>query len=727
MASALAACGGGGGGSSGGGGGGNTAPTASFTATPTSGTAPLTVDFNAAASTDTGGSIVTYSWNFGDGGTLASTGPTASRIFAAAGAYTVTLTVTDNQGVNGTTTRTVTVTTPNLPPTAAFQFLPTGGPAPLFVFFDGSASTDPDGPIASYTWDFGDGTEPVGGKTPSHTFATAGTFTVRLTVQDAQGAAASTTQSIIVTAGAGGAGPTIVGRITYARVPLSSTNSAGLNYSNTNEQPAREVIVELIPAGGGTPLATTTTDSDGNYALVPPANTNVFVRARAQARRTTAPAFDLRVLNNTGGNALYVLDGAVFNTGVGAGTLTRNLAAGSGWGGSGYVEVRAAAPFAILDTLYAAAEFVHDNGASVNLPALDAFWSPLNNPNDGNVANGNIVSTLYRTAPLAPGDPPKGIYVLGLENVDTDEYDSHVLAHEFQHYLEDTLSRTDTPGGEHATNDRLDLRLAFSEGFANAFSGMVLNNPVYRDTLGPQQGQSFFFNMESNFASPAGWFNEGSIHSLAWDLFDSAPDAPDAVQVGFRPMFQAFTGPLRTGAPLTSIYPFLTYIKSQPGVAGAAVNALAQEQGIRVDDAYGTGETNNGSIAEALPNYTDVTLNASPVTVCGSATAGGYNKLGNRRFLRFTLGASRLVSIRALYSATGSTAPFSPVSDPDIVLYRSGFLDIAETTAEGDELLTRTLQDGEYVIEVYEYSHVDPTYSALQRRGVTCFNVAVTG
>ncbi len=181
----------------------------------------------------------------------------------------------------------------------------------------------------------------------------------------------------------------------------------------------------------------------------------------------------------------------------GAGTLTRNLAAGSGWGGTGYVGVRAAAPFAILDTLYAAAEFVHDNGASVDLPTLDAFWSPLNNPNSGDVASGNIVSTLSPRAGVA-GDPPKGIYVLGLENVDTDEYDPHVLAHEFHHYLEDNLSRTDTTGGEHSRNERLDLRLAFSEGFANAFSGMVLGNPVYRDTFGSQQGQSNGVNMETD-------------------------------------------------------------------------------------------------------------------------------------------------------------------------------------------------------------------------------------
>ncbi len=114
--------------------------------------------------------------------------------------------------------------------------------------------------------------------------------------------------------------------------------------------------------------------------------------------------------------------------------------------------------------------------------------------------------------------------------------------------------------------------------------------------------------------------NENSIQSIAWDLFDRAADAADAVQVGYRPMFRAFADPLLTGAPLTSIYPFLTYIRSQPGVAGADVASLALEQGIRVNDAYGTGETNSGDPGGAA-NYTDITLNATPVTVCGSATA----------------------------------------------------------------------------------------------------------
>ena len=73
----------------------NQAPTASFTATPS----PLAVAVDAAASTDVDGTIVSYAWDFGDGGT--ATGVTATRTYAAAGTYTVTLTVTDGRWCDG--------------------------------------------------------------------------------------------------------------------------------------------------------------------------------------------------------------------------------------------------------------------------------------------------------------------------------------------------------------------------------------------------------------------------------------------------------------------------------------------------------------------------------------------------------------------------------------------------------------------------------------------------
>ena len=105
----VSACGGGGGG-----GGGsstpapNTPPVASFTATPSSGTAPLSVQFDASTSSDPGGSIASYSWNFGDGLPTAA-GVTVSHVYQTAGTYTVSLTVTDSLGATGSATKSVSV------------------------------------------------------------------------------------------------------------------------------------------------------------------------------------------------------------------------------------------------------------------------------------------------------------------------------------------------------------------------------------------------------------------------------------------------------------------------------------------------------------------------------------------------------------------------------------------------------------------------------------------
>ncbi len=82
-------------------------------------------------------------------------------------------------------------------PVASFTFSPTVPAVGQAVSFDGTASHDPNGTIATYRWDFGDGTS-GGGATTSHTFASAGTETVALTVTDDHGLTGSTSHTVTV-------------------------------------------------------------------------------------------------------------------------------------------------------------------------------------------------------------------------------------------------------------------------------------------------------------------------------------------------------------------------------------------------------------------------------------------------------------------------------------------------------------------------------------------------
>jgi PKD repeat protein len=163
-----------------------TTPAASgFTASTTSGKAPMTVHF-----TDKSvGSITSWLWNFGDGNS--SNSPSPSHTYSKAGAYTVTLTVS---GAGGTSTCTksnyITVYTA---PKANFSAAPASGKAPLQVIFTDEST----GAITSWLWSFGDATTSKV-ESPEHTYSKIGTHAVKLTVTG-PGGVSSKTLSIRVT------------------------------------------------------------------------------------------------------------------------------------------------------------------------------------------------------------------------------------------------------------------------------------------------------------------------------------------------------------------------------------------------------------------------------------------------------------------------------------------------------------------------------------------------
>jgi PKD repeat protein len=174
---------------------GGNAPTANFTFSPQDGHAPLAVTFDGSGSTDPDGNITAYRWNFGDG--ITGSGQVVTHTFANEGEYIITLTVTDNDGKSGSTSHTIYVEPPNVPPFAAFTLSPVSGLYPLTVTFDASASSDSDGYIAQWEWDFG-GEQTGSGQVVAHTFPEEGLQIIILTVYDDDGDSASATGTVEV-------------------------------------------------------------------------------------------------------------------------------------------------------------------------------------------------------------------------------------------------------------------------------------------------------------------------------------------------------------------------------------------------------------------------------------------------------------------------------------------------------------------------------------------------
>ena len=142
----------------------NLAPHAAFSITGVSGPAPQPATFTD-ESDDPDHDPLAVTWDFGDG--TFGVGSNPSHTYLADGQYTVTQTVSDGYTTD-TATRTVTVGEPNQAPTAAFTAAPATGAAPLDVSFNATSSSDPDGQVTAYNWDFGDGGTGSGATISAH-------------------------------------------------------------------------------------------------------------------------------------------------------------------------------------------------------------------------------------------------------------------------------------------------------------------------------------------------------------------------------------------------------------------------------------------------------------------------------------------------------------------------------------------------------------------------------
>jgi hypothetical protein len=566
--------------------------------------------------------------------------------------------------------------------------------------------------------------------------------------------------------GAPGGGPiTISGKAMY-EFPPPAAGCLGLDFNALEQRPIRQAKIQVLDATTDAVLDAGVTSDAGDFALTVDANTQVYIRVRAELERTGGPAWNVEVRDNTvtesaAGDALplenrplYVLDTAPF--GSGNVDLARDVTARTGWNNSTnrYTGTRAAAPFAVLDTAFAGMLLVLAEEPEAVFEPLDIFWSVNNRPSDGG-APGDIGTSFYSSG-------ENHMFLLGAAGSDADEFDDHVVAHEWGHYFEDAFSRSDSIGGAHSLGDALDMRVAFGEGFATALSGIALEDPIYCDTT---TSSGFDINIEEDGSGGTpGWFNETSVMELIYDLWDVAADTAgaDDGSIGFGPIYRVMTGAQATTPAFTSIFSFATALKTENPLDEAFINQLLEAQDIEGEEitAFGGGETNDGSggliestDVDVLPVYTTIIPDGSTKEICSNSqydrdVSGLFatgNKLSEHRFLRMSIETPDRYLFEIRMTNTDDLPPDDPSndrpqsdpdkSDPDILIQLNGVPqnqpvngELQGFSGEANEEIFTTPDEmvpGEYVMALVEFRYLDEA-TVADYPARSCFDVTVT-
>ena len=457
------------------------------------------------------------------------------------------------------------------------------------------------------------------------------------------------------------------GRAFFQKIDLEAD---GLDLSQPVMVPIREARVDVFSQLTGAVFSVAGTDRYGNFRALVPVGSEYALRALSQSSES-----GVAVADNTSGGALYLV-----SAGIEVETAPVLLALDAD---------RTSGAFNILEVIRQGNAFLRAMDSDLPVPTMGIFWSPNNTATAGDADQGQIGGTFFNAE-------TNTAFILGDRATDSDEFDDSVILHEYAHLLATRFSRDDSRGGPHVLGDALDPRVAWSEGWANFFSALVRNSPIYRDSLGFGGEAVLEYNLEENvpIGDQPGYWSEFSVHSILWDLADSTPDTGDAIEIPLPVIWEAFLQ--LSDDTFVYVPSFLDRLTSLLPLEASGIEQITRMRSIDY-------------VASALPSVS----NPFPRLVGGTDTVTGDVDSLSRGRVNLAQSAHHYVfdvdggAVSIRLDITGLGQGQNPNSnDLDLFLTDSGGRVLARSDRGLDgqsELISTFLPAGRYVIEIRSF------------------------
>jgi len=350
---------------------------------------------------------------------------------------------------------------------------------------------------------------------------------------------------------------------------------------------------------------------------------------------------------------------------------------------------RESGAYAIVDYVSTHQQFLSDARNSVSRgdqPNLSILWSPsnkgggeagVNRLDEGIVpSSGAFSASNYRALDVNGVSRRTGagaiisepyIYLSGSQDFEIMEQDPLILIHEMVHYSQRWLMRKTTPAGSHSIfGEWQDFTLSLHEGVATGIPLMIAKSPI-TERIRPQ-GTNFRVSRTDYSqvieASTQGWFQERTISSLKWKLFDPAGSTKLTPAQILAPYFSSewVNGPW-----VSNPWAFGTILKQQNPSLTGAIDQLGTDLKITFagNNVWGEQESvlGNRTFSQTFPVITRISTTGT-TKVCSTGKKGEYNQLANRRYLRFD--GDGVTSRRYKVTGASGTIPLIFVNSPRV-------------------------------------------------------------